>query len=315
MPSFDFRASNTHKLHFFPASLPDETLLSRLSRFHLLSGGGEAEHTFQLLFGVYGNEVSFSGAVPIPLRRLANQIPGQAKKNLAELLALNTFVALVAPVLTSIDWNYPDPIFGEVNVCQHCASLDKSRYGFAYLHRAHQLPGVKACWVHGERLIDDCPVCSRPFRQNGNFVSTPIIPCRCGWDFGMTTKLARATEAELTFAISANSVFELRQEALSTSSLIDFFSMHVDHGAFGMQPGQIKSSIRLTCGIADQLERSVPTEDVALAVSRLIQAGRAPNCWTVSLHPEVLAIKSNMRKTGNYRLVHLTQPTNSSKSQ
>jgi hypothetical protein len=315
MPNFDFQASNSRKLHFFPESLPDETLFSRLSRYHLLSAETEDECTFRLLFGASSDQVSFATAAPAPLRTLANQLSGQSRKNLGELLARNSFVPLVAPVLTSIDWTHPDPVFGEVNVCQHCAALDKTQFGFAYLHRAHQLPGVKACRVHGERLIDDCPACSRPFRQRGQFVSAPIIPCNCGWDFEKAIKPAHATEAEVIFAMRANNVFERRKDSLSTARLLDFFSMHVDQGAFGMQPGQIKSSIRLTCGIADQLERSVSTEEVALAVSRLIQAGRAPNCWTVTLNPQALAIKSIMRKTGNYRLVGSAQPTNSGKAQ
>jgi hypothetical protein len=56
------------------------------------------------------------------------------------------------------------------------------------------------------------------------FVSTPIILCRCGWDFGLATKPARATEAEQTFAISTSNVFERTKEALSTSRLIGLFA-------------------------------------------------------------------------------------------
>jgi hypothetical protein len=125
MPTFDFRASNTRKLHFFPASLPDETLLSRLSRYHLLSAAREDEHTFQLLFSESAGQLNFAAAAPTPLRRLANQLPGQSRKNLGELLAFNTFVPLVAPILASLEWQHPDPEFGEANFCQHCAVLDK----------------------------------------------------------------------------------------------------------------------------------------------------------------------------------------------
>jgi hypothetical protein len=315
MPTFDFRASNTRKLHFFPASLPDETLLSRLSRYHLLSAAREDEHTFQLLFSETGGQVNFAAAAPTPLRRLANQLPGQSRKNLGELLAFNTFVPLVAPILVSLEWHHPDPEFGEANFCQHCAVLDKYQFGFAYLHRAHQLPGVKACWVHGNRLRDGCPVCSKPFRQGRKFLSAPILPCNCGWNFGTAMREASATEAELNFSIEANNVFEHRKNVLSAARLIDFFNMHVDHGAFGMQPGQTRSVTSLTNGIADQLESSVSTEEVALAVSRLIRAGRAPDCWIANLNPDVLKIKSILRKTGDNRLTCGTEDTNSSKSQ
>lgn len=315
MPSFNFKASNSRKLHFFPASLPDETLFSRLSRYHLLSAEREDEQTIQLLFGVSSNQVNFAAAAPTPLRRLANQLPGQANKNLGDLLAFNSFVPLVAPLLTSMNWNDTDLEFGEVNICHQCANLDKSRFGIAYFHRAHQLPGVNACFVHGERLIDICPMCSHPFRQSGKFVSAPMVPCRCGWDLEPATQTVNATETELRFAINTQNVFEKRNSALSTSCLIDFFSMHVDQGAFGMQLGQIRSATHLSIGIADLLERSVSTAEVALAVSRLIRAGRAPDCWIANLNPNVLEIKAIMRKTKDNRLIRGTQLTNSGKSQ
>lgn len=39
------------KLHFFPASFPDETLFSRISRYHLLTGDRRHDTTFHALFG------------------------------------------------------------------------------------------------------------------------------------------------------------------------------------------------------------------------------------------------------------------------
>ena len=39
-----------HQLPFFPASLPDETLVSRVSRFHILSGNSTDQLTFRELF-------------------------------------------------------------------------------------------------------------------------------------------------------------------------------------------------------------------------------------------------------------------------
>lgn len=36
----------------------------------------------------------------------------------------------------------------KVRICSECFKQDKSAYGTAYLHRAHQLSGVKVCTVH-----------------------------------------------------------------------------------------------------------------------------------------------------------------------
>ncbi|GAI24583.1 unnamed protein product, partial [marine sediment metagenome] len=39
------------RLHYFPSRLPDETLHSRVSRLHTLSGNLDDRHTLQDLFG------------------------------------------------------------------------------------------------------------------------------------------------------------------------------------------------------------------------------------------------------------------------
>ena len=42
----------------------------------------------------------------------------------------------------------------KVRICSECFKQDKSAYGTAYLHRAHQLSGVKVCTVHNVKLLE-----------------------------------------------------------------------------------------------------------------------------------------------------------------
>jgi hypothetical protein len=63
-----------HQLPFFPASLPDETLVSRVSRFHLLCGNATDQLTFRDLFDRDTSAVDL--IVPANLDVLANRLPG-----------------------------------------------------------------------------------------------------------------------------------------------------------------------------------------------------------------------------------------------
>ncbi len=87
------RKSATHVQHsFFPISMPDETLLSRITRYHFLSGNKTEAETFRDLFGVAPFQLSI---IPKQLENLASRLPGVKENNLAELLAVNTYVSCI----------------------------------------------------------------------------------------------------------------------------------------------------------------------------------------------------------------------------
>lgn len=69
--------------------------------------------------------MNFAAAAPTPLRRLANQLPGQANKNLGDLLVFNSFVPLVAPLQLN-EAELPDlrEIFGIRKACVPPATPD-----------------------------------------------------------------------------------------------------------------------------------------------------------------------------------------------
>lgn len=291
----------THKLSrlpFFPESFTDETLYGRTSRYHLLSAEPNHEKTSLSLFGVSGGELNFTDSAPFALNALARRLPGGPNLRLGQLLESNSFVALVMPVLTAPDWEYPDPKFAESNVCLRCAAEEKASGRLAYLHRSHQLPGVKACWKHGTRLIDTCPRCETPFRTPGRFCSVPMVPCECGW-----TPLALGTSGhacihDQEFAKMAHRVFQRRAYETSASRLIEFFQMHIDHSVFQRKSGERPASHNLTIGIAEHLEKNHSTFEVASAVSRFIRSRKSPNIWIANLNPHVLEMKARHRQDG-----------------
>jgi len=77
----------TQPLPFFPASLPDETLASRASRFHILRGNSTDQLTFKELFG--RSQLAIGLIVPANLDVLASRLPGMPSENLQDLIKTN----------------------------------------------------------------------------------------------------------------------------------------------------------------------------------------------------------------------------------
>lgn len=201
-----------HQLPFFPASLPDETLVSRVSRFHLLCGNATDQLTFQDLFDRDTSAVNL--IVPANLDVLANRLPGIPTENIKNLIRTNTLFLLFRPFLGHVDRRAdlkPDlelgrtlrQIVGAMNdakLCVTCLHEDKASGPCAHWHRAHQIPGLTACWRHGTKLISCCPNCS-PFQVKNRLLTVPWLPCRkCGMDLTSWTTSSSATEKELCFA-------------------------------------------------------------------------------------------------------------------
>lgn len=277
------------QLPFFPASFPDETFFSLISRYFQLSAYREDEVAFEALFGVPVSHMEFTGAAPVHLKYLTRQLPGLPRIRLGQMLEANCFVALVLPVVTALDWDFPDPIFSEANICLNCAAADlaDASIGMPYIHRAHQLPGVTACWRHFTKLIGACPRCATSFTQPGKFLTSPLRECRCGWRPSRHSHGTRAIESDVKFAANARHVFEQRARKLPASKLISFFEMHVDHSAFQRTMGRSRWRAPITVGIAEKLVQQYSTIEIASAVARYVRSsGR--QTWVANLNPHVL---------------------------
>ncbi|MBA1146683.1 TniQ family protein [Ectothiorhodospiraceae bacterium WFHF3C12] len=88
------------------------------------------------------------------------------------------------------DWRY----------CRGCIEADSQRYGLAYWHTVHQLPGLTTCTVHEEALLTRCDRCRGPLPTLNDFL-LPSDMCTCGvraqteapssWDLWLHAKFER----------------------------------------------------------------------------------------------------------------------------
>jgi hypothetical protein len=182
-------------LLFFAASLPDETIQSRVARHHVLSGNRTEADTFLDLFD--SAPFALEQIVPPGLARLAARLSDDQGPALEMLLEQNTLLPLFAPFLgessDAQSASLPGEaalsglprrvvgMHGEAQLCTACVLEDVRDHGMAYWRRAHHVPGVSVCWKHRMTLMSSCPGCRRPFQFHNRLLRQPWHACRCGW--------------------------------------------------------------------------------------------------------------------------------------
>lgn len=161
-------------LHFFPSTFPDETLYSRLARYHRLSGHADDRDSLHELVGVHTHVITSD--LPSLLQTLISKIPAGARPSIEEIINSNTifpyfqrFLPLercgravsamsgtsTAGLKTSI--GLVASRLGANNTfrfCGKCVNDDRDAFGQAYWHRVHQLPGVWVCPRHTQALFE-----------------------------------------------------------------------------------------------------------------------------------------------------------------
>jgi hypothetical protein len=269
----------SRKLHFFPASYPDETLYSRVSRYHILRGERKDENTFIELFGEKGHKVDFDEHAPISLRALASLLPGDPLVQLGKILSENTFLPFVVPIVDSRIEEYPGKEFANARSCEVCLEEDEQLVGSAYLHRCHQLPAVSACWKHGVKLIDACPCCGLFFKKPGKFFGTPVTGCSCGWRITnhSTATAAAASNAEHEFAVHAHGVLLQRTLQTSLPVLVRFFLTQVEQNNYKMEASGTISRRLLAGMISQQLREQKNTTEIVMAAATVIASAKSAN--------------------------------------
>lgn len=160
---------------FFPPSQPDEALNSRVSRYHVVAGNSSSTVTLNELFGA--PQTGLDQVVPPGLEVLATRLPGDPRTNLLNILSENTLLPLFQPFIGHVESNASQQSLlsrlprrvvgktGEAYLCVQCVREDEKTFGIGYWHRAHQAPGVTACWKHRTQLLSSCPVCRLPFQR------------------------------------------------------------------------------------------------------------------------------------------------------
>lgn len=169
-----FGARTTRRLAFFPAALPDETLHSRISRYHRLSGNWQERQTLDEIFGTH--LLVATANLPSHLSALVQALPEYSQLSMEQLIDSATVLPYFRPFLSlgkatrclqamasqnacgmKIGIGLVASRIGARNAfryCRRCRAEDEQLHGSAYWHRAHNLPGVLVCHRHKGVLME-----------------------------------------------------------------------------------------------------------------------------------------------------------------
>ncbi|WP_211444885.1 TnsD family Tn7-like transposition protein [Collimonas humicola] len=236
-------------LPFFPAGLPDETIGSRISRYHILRGQPTAHSTYRQLFerGAF----SLTTLIRRHLDKLAEKLPGLPMQNLWNLQREGTLLPLFqrfSGTQTAIKHGengddmvsveQPRRINGDstlTHMCAECLIEDDANHGTPYLHRSHQIPGVTACWKHATKLLDCCPACRCPFAQPNQLILSAWLGCACGYVIADHAKTVQElpSELEVEFARFAQALLIDESSQLNSAQLIAVYKERATEIGYG----------------------------------------------------------------------------------
>jgi hypothetical protein len=246
-------APATKILPFFPSALPDETISSRVSRYHIRRGQLTNNSTYTELFG--RAPFSLTPLVQPYLDKLAFRLPGSPVANLRDLQNDSTLLPLfrrffgthlakrqaIGNEITAVE--LPRRLVGGsrlTHLCSECLVDDDKEHGCRYIHRSHQIPGVTVCWKHGTLLIERCPACRQPFSQPGQLILSAWIGCDCGHDLAHAKRdSTEPTETELAFAVFSKALIDAAPAHLTPKQLVQLYRSR------GMELGFRQGSHRL----------------------------------------------------------------------
>lgn len=158
-------------LSFIPSLLPDQTLYSWVTMYHHLSGNASEEETLVQLYG--SDKAGHQFHIPSHLDAFCAStqlVLGKPERLIASATILPTYLrfrpsTIVKEVLSRVRSKQTAGItqllhiaqsrlytFAPRRTCRLCVDEDLGSHGFAYWHRAHQLPGVLVCPHHGKAL-------------------------------------------------------------------------------------------------------------------------------------------------------------------
>lgn len=268
------------KILFFPVSMPDETLQSRIARYHLLSGNKTEAETF---IDIFGSSPFSLQIIPKKIEDLAERLPGGKEENLLELLNTNTIFPVYKPfsgllkdksagAVSVIDEVARVPrrevsLHSMAKICISCVSADLLDSGFSYWHRAHHIPGVTACWKHGEMLLQACPDCSHPFYRKNKLLPCLTSGCICGWSPFKAEPSQLATEVEKNLAVFAKDLLHQDVPALSSDVLIGSYRRRAR--SMGFRRGTTMATTELFNGIVSHFGPEVLSK-----IDRAFAAGK-----------------------------------------
>lgn len=161
-------------LHFFPSTFPDETLYSRLARYHRLSGHPDDRDSLHELVGMHTHVITSD--LPSLLQAFSSRLPAGARPSVGEIVDTNTIFPYFRQFLpsercsraiTKMSGTSTSGLKTAIGLvasrlgarnpfrfCKYCLRDDQVDFGQAYWHRVHQLPGAWVCPRHAHALFE-----------------------------------------------------------------------------------------------------------------------------------------------------------------
>ena len=161
-------------LRTFPNPYPDELLYSLFVRHHIRSGNKIFKQTIEDLLGYVPHQL-YGLALPSNLNFLVEKLRLISSQTAEDLISNYTLYSFYIIFLTQSEAfllknlmrkKTSKPIFQVAKIdvakgsedsrllkfCSQCLEKDLQKFGEAYWHRTHQIPGIFACLTHGTVL-------------------------------------------------------------------------------------------------------------------------------------------------------------------
>ncbi|WP_411960276.1 TniQ family protein [Pseudomonas mandelii] len=245
-----------------------------------MSGNKTEAETFRDLFGVAPFQLSI---IPKQLENLASRLPGIKESNLAELLEINTTFPAYKPFigLSKEPSKEMDRVLSDVarvprrevtrnsraKICLACVQADLIESGYAYWHRAHHVPGVTACWRHGEELLQSCPNCSHPFYRRNKLLPSLTDGCVCGWSAIKPANRLLASNEEREYAVFVNDILQRNLPSVDYKVLAACYRRQAKKQGF--VHGNLIGTAKLFSSIRDKFGDEIISKiDMAYATGR-----------------------------------------------
>lgn len=221
-----------------PTPLPDELFVSVLARLGRLNGISDLRVVAEHCFGLEACSSFIDARLILPefCERFSNAY-GEPEKLLEQLTTLGARRSIGE--IDEAVWN--SLVFGESSIsvgelifhavvelrfCPSCRDADIDREGIAYWHRMHQLPILRRCVVHGERLkkaVIKRVALHQSFPLPGDFSGEGEVDLPLAWINGFEIELGKFSKALLTQQRPSQGLLEqallegLRQQKILTS--------------------------------------------------------------------------------------------------
>ena len=160
-------------LGYFPTPYPDELLYSVVARYHIRSGNKSFRQTHEELFETTDLQPD-KIVLPNNLNFLIGQLPKGSQLTIESLIKRNTLYPFFRNFLTPIEiYSFKNLLRTKSNTsvsqvakisdkernsslkfCPQCIVEDERKYGEAYWHRQHQIPGILVCLKHKVALVN-----------------------------------------------------------------------------------------------------------------------------------------------------------------